>query len=236
MKAYYEWRHVFKLDPAKKITDADLEKICESGTDAVIVGGSDGITEDNTLDLLMRVRRYSVACVLEASNLQSIVPGFDYYLIPSILNSRNAAWINGLHHRALKEFGHLIDEEEILAEGYCVLNPEAKVAQVTEAATALDSEDIIAYARMTDRLFHMPIFYLEYSGAYGDPNIVSQVNDVLEKSQLFYGGGIESTEQAAEMSAYADTVVIGNVIYSDLKTALKTVKAVKETAYTKDVE
>ncbi|WP_090842355.1 heptaprenylglyceryl phosphate synthase [Alkalicoccus daliensis] len=236
MKAYYEWKHVFKLDPAKEISEADLEKVCESGTDAVIVGGTDGVTEDNTLDLLMRVRRFSVSCVLEVSNLHSIVPGFDYYLIPSILNSRQAVWINGLHHRALKEFGHLIDEEEILAEGYCVLNPEAKVAQVTDAATGLDSEDIIAYARMTDRLFHMPIFYLEYSGAYGDPNIVSQVNDVLEKSQLFYGGGIESAAQAKEMSAFADTIVVGNVIYTDLKTALKTVDAAKEAAYTKGTE
>lgn len=233
MKAYHEWKHVFKLDPAKAIDDESLEKVCESGTDAVIVGGSDNVTEENTLDLLMRIRRYSVACVLEVSTIASVVPGFDYYLIPSILNSRQTAWINGMHHRALKEFGHFIDDEEILAEGYCVLNPEAKVAQVTDADTALDSEDIIAYARMTDRLFHMPIFYLEYSGAYGDPEIVSAVNDILEKSQLFYGGGIAHADQAKEMSAYADTIVVGNIIYSDLKTALSTVAAVKDPAYTK---
>ncbi|WP_147803149.1 heptaprenylglyceryl phosphate synthase [Alkalicoccus halolimnae] len=228
MKAYHEWKHVFKLDPAKNIEDEALEKICESGTDAVIVGGTDGVTEDNTLDLLMRIRRYSVACVLEVSNLHSVVPGFDYYLIPSILNSRQTSWINGLHHRALKEFGHLIGDEEILAEGYCVLNPEAKVAHATDAVTDLSNDDIIAYARMTDRLFHMPIFYMEYSGTYGDPSVVSEVNEILEKSQLFYGGGIESSAQAEEMSRYADTIVVGNIIYEDLSKALKTVASVKK--------
>ena len=57
-----EWRHVFKLDPNKEISDADLEKICESGTDAVLVGGSDGVTLDNVLQLLMRIRHYGAVC------------------------------------------------------------------------------------------------------------------------------------------------------------------------------
>ncbi|WP_233254393.1 heptaprenylglyceryl phosphate synthase [Salipaludibacillus keqinensis] len=228
MKAYHEWRHVFKLDPNKNISDEALEQVCESGTDAIIVGGSDGVTEDNTLDLLMRVRRYSVSCVLEVSNLHSVVPGFDYFLIPSVLNTRHTTWLNGLHHRALKEFGHMMNFEEVLAEGYCVLNPESKVAQVTDADTELDEDDIVAYARMTDQLFHMPIFYLEYSGMYGSPAIVKEVSRILEQSQLFYGGGIETTEQAEEMAEHADTIVVGNVIYDDLKTALKTVHSVKK--------
>lgn len=225
MLAYHEWKHVFKLDPNKTISDKAIEQLCESGTDAIIVGGSDGVTEENTLDLLMRVRRYSVACVLEVSNLYSVIPGFDYYLIPSVLNTRHVTWLNGLHHRALKEFGHLMNWEQVLSEGYCVLNEESKVAQLTDAKTDLEKEDIIAYARMTDHLFHMPIFYLEYSGTYGDPAIVKEVSDVLEKAQLFYGGGIETLEQAREMAEHADTIVIGDAIYKDLKAALRTVKA-----------
>ena len=39
-----QWRHVFKLDPKKKISDEELEHVCESGTDAIIVGGTDGVT------------------------------------------------------------------------------------------------------------------------------------------------------------------------------------------------
>ena len=34
------WKHVFKLDPNKDISDEHLEQVCESGTDAIIVGGT----------------------------------------------------------------------------------------------------------------------------------------------------------------------------------------------------
>ena len=226
---YLNWRHVFKLDPAKEISDEALEQICESGTDVILVGGTDDVTLDGVLDLLVRVRRYSVPIALEISNVDSISPGYDYYFIPSVLNSTETTWVKDLHHEAIKEYGDVLIWEELVAEGYCVLNPDCKVAQVTNAKTDLTEDDVIAYARMAENYFKMPIFYLEYSGAYGDVDIVKATADVLETTKLFYGGGITSVAQAAEMAAYADTVVVGNIIYDDLKAALKTVEAVKNT-------
>ncbi len=223
-----EWKHIFKLDPNKEISDSDLDKICESGTDAVIIGGSDGITEDNVLHMLARVRRYSVPCVLEVSTIDSITPGYDFYFVPTVLNSQNRKWILDLQHEALMEFGDMMNWDEILVEGYCVLNSDSKVAGLTEAKTDLSEEEVIAYARMADKLFRLPIFYLEYSGIYGDPSLVNKVKSVLENTRLFYGGGIESAMQAREMAKSALTVVIGNVIYENLDEALATVKAVKE--------
>ncbi|HZG72090.1 MAG TPA: geranylgeranylglyceryl/heptaprenylglyceryl phosphate synthase, partial [Chondromyces sp.] len=93
-----EWRHVFKLDPNKEIDDLSLERICESGTDAIVIGGTDGVTLENVLDLMARVRRYNLPCVLEVSNKESITPGFDFYFIPMVLNSSNTKWVTGLHH------------------------------------------------------------------------------------------------------------------------------------------
>lgn len=226
---YLNWRHVFKLDPAKEISDEALEQICESGTDVILVGGTDDVTLDGVLDLLVRVRRYSVPIALEISNVDSISPGYDYYFIPSVLNSTETTWVKDLHHEAIKEYGDVLIWEELVAEGYCVLNPDCKVAQVTNAKTDLTEEDVIAYARMAENYFKMPIFYLEYSGAYGDVDMVKATAEVLETTKLFYGGGITSVAQAAEMAAYADTVVVGNIIYDDLKAALKTVQAVKNT-------
>ena len=49
---------------------------------------------------------------------------------------------------------------------------EAKVAQLTEAKCDLTEDDVIAYARLADKLLHLPIFYLEYSGTYGDVELV----------------------------------------------------------------
>jgi putative glycerol-1-phosphate prenyltransferase len=224
---FLNWQHVFKLDPAKEISDEALEQICESGTDVILVGGTDDVTLDGVLDLLVRVRRYSVPIALEISNLDSITPGYDYYFIPSVLNSTETKWVKDLHHEAIKEFGDVLIWEELVAEGYCVLNPDCKVAQVTSAKTDLSEEDVVAYARMAENFFKLPIFYLEYSGTYGSVEMVKAAAEVLTNTKLFYGGGIASVEQASEMATYADTVIVGNIIYDDLKAALKTVQAVK---------
>jgi putative glycerol-1-phosphate prenyltransferase len=223
----HEWRHVFKLDPNKEISDGDLEKICESGTDAIIVGGTDGVTLEKVLDLMARIRRFTVPCVLEISNMDSVTPGFDLYFIPTVLNSKEARWITGLHHEAVKEFGDLMNWEEIFMQGYCILNENCKAAQLTGAEANIADEDVIAYAMMAEKMFHLPIFYLEYSGVYGDPELVEKVKNTLEHTKLFYGGGICTIEQAKEMASRADVIVVGNVIYEDLEEALKTVETAK---------
>ncbi len=222
-----EWRHVFKLDPNKEITDEELDRICESGTDAIMVGGTDGVTLEGVLDLMARVRRYTVPCILEVSTIDSITPGFDFYFIPTVLNSGNPEWITGLHHKAVKEYGDLMDWDELKMEGYCILNPDCKAARLTEAKTELSVDDVQAYAMMAEKMFNLPIFYLEYSGTYGNPEYVKAAKGVLEQTVLFYGGGIETAQQAAEMAAHADVIVVGNVIYSNLDEALKTVASVK---------
>ncbi|MFS0576942.1 heptaprenylglyceryl phosphate synthase [Sporosarcina sp. 179-K 3D1 HS] len=224
---YIMWRHAFKIDPAKPINDDDLECLAESGTDGIIVGGTDDVTLENVLDLLVRLRRYSVPIALEVSTVESVTPGFDYYFIPTVLNSTNAKWINGIHHEALREYGHMMNWDEIITEGYCILNPDCKAAQLTGVTEVPDEEDVIAYARMAEHLFKLPVFYLEYSGSYGKTEIVEAAKRVLDKTRLFYGGGITTAEEAKQMAEIADTIIVGNIIYDDLKAALATVEAVK---------
>ncbi|MCD1260770.1 heptaprenylglyceryl phosphate synthase [Paenibacillus athensensis] len=219
-----QWKHVFKLDPDKELADEALERLCLSGTDAMMVGGTSGVTFDNTVDLLARIRRYEVPCVLEISSREAIVPGFDLFLIPVVLNAGDPQWIVGHHHTALKEYGALLNWDEILTEGYVVMNGEATAAKLTAANTALDARDVAAYARMADKLFRMPIVYVEYSGRFGDLELVKKAGAVLEQARLFYGGGIDSVDKARAAAAVADTIVVGNIIYSDLEQALRTVR------------
>ena len=151
------------------------------------------------------------------STVESVTPGFDYYFIPTVLNSTKTEWINGIHHAALREYGHMMDWDEIITEGYCILNPDCKAAQLTGVTKVPDEEDVIAYARMAEHLFKLPVFYMEYSGMYGDPEIVRAASRVLENTKLFYGGGIKNAQDAKTMAEIADTVIVGNVIYEDFK-------------------
>jgi len=222
-----EWKHIFKLDPNKEISDQQLTKLCESGTDAVIVGGTDGVTLDGVLQLLSRIRRHTVPCILEVSTMDAVTPGFDFYYIPMVLNSQEKKWMMDIQHQAIKDFGHMLDWNELVAQGYCILNPEAKAYQLANCNLPTE-EDVVAYAQMAERMFHLPVFYLEYSGTYGDSQLVKRVSKELEQTQLFYGGGITNKEQAIEMAAYADVIVVGNSIYDNFDQALETVQAVKE--------
>lgn len=223
-----EWDHVFKLDPNKTITDEDLEKVCTSGTDAIIVGGTDGVTFENVTDLQERLEHYDIRYVLEVSDIEAIAPGFDAYFIPLVMNSRHKKWMIDVQHQAIREYADMIEWQEMLTEGYCVLNPEAKVFQKTECVIP-DERDVLAYARMAEHIFRLPAFYMEYSGTYGDQTLVEKVADQLEKTTLVYGGGIRSKEQAENMARYADVIVVGDVIYDNLEVALETVEAVKST-------
>jgi putative glycerol-1-phosphate prenyltransferase len=220
------WRHVFKLDPDKAISNEALEALCESGSDAIIVGGTYGVTFDDTIELLSRIRRYAIPCVLEVSNHEAIVPGFDHYFIPFVLNATDPEWILKPHYTAVKEIGNIIPWHDISMLGYCVLNPDSGVARLTKSDTHLHKEDILAYGRMALHMFKLPYLYIEYSGSYGSPDIVSKVYETLKREgnlHIFYGGGITHKEKALEMCQWADTVVVGNIIYDDLKAALDTV-------------
>jgi putative glycerol-1-phosphate prenyltransferase len=221
------WRHAFKLDPDRELDDAALERLCTSGTDAILVGGSSGLTYENTEGLLQRVRGYGLPCVLEVSSMEAIVPGFDFYFIPVALNAADADWIVGYHQEAIVELGERGGElpwERSAAEGYVILNPASTAARITRARTSLTASDMAAYARIAEHLFRMPIFYVEYSGMFGSMELLAAAKAALTNTRLFYGGGIDGPERASRAAALADTIVVGNVIYDDLERALATVR------------
>ncbi|WP_219834362.1 heptaprenylglyceryl phosphate synthase [Paenibacillus sp. R14(2021)] len=225
---YKDWRHVFKLDPDREISDEHLDAVCMSGTDAILVGGSTGVTFDNTVDLMSRIRRYEVPCALEVSSEEAAVPGFDHYFIPLVLNTDRAEWLAGRQIGALRKFGAFIPWENTAAEGYLILNGDAEAAKLTGACSTLDAEDITAHIYMADRLMHLPIIYMEYSGKFGDMALVKQASRLVTGARLFYGGGIDGADKARQAAEAAHTVIVGNVIYDDLEAALTTVTAVSE--------
>lgn len=226
----HKWRHVVKLDPAKEISQEHLEMLIHSGTDAIIVGGTDNITYQNTNALLSHLSKASLPLLQEVSTIASVHPDFDGYLIPSVLHTSDVRWIIGEHQRAIKLFGDFIPWEKIFWEGYVIGNPEAKVAIKTGCDTALSPEDVRAYARLVEHVFHFPIFYVEYSGTYGGTRWLRAAREVLQKTVLLYGGGIQEKWQAEEVAEIADIVVIGNLVYEDIEQACQTVRWVKEVA------
>ncbi len=225
------WRHVTKLDPERALSDEALALIYASGTDAIVVGGSTGMTQDSVLGLFGRLSDSPVPVALEVSTMESAMPGPALFLIPLVLNTPDSRWMGGAQAQAmaglLPVVGEYIPWDLLLPEAYLVLNPTATVARVTGADAAIDAATAAAYAAFAGRVLRLPLIYVEYSGAFGDMDLLRAVKEQAGGAHMVYGGGVQSGSQAAEAGRWADTVVVGNLVYTNPERLRETVLALK---------
>lgn len=221
------WAHVTKLDPDKHLSEDAIAEIATSGTDALILSGTLNITLDNMSQLRDQVKEYGLPLVVEPAGPESVIfDGIDLLYVASVMNTADARWIVGKHRDWA--MNPAIVWEKVIPEAYIVLNPNSAVGQVTGADCTITSDEVAAYASIADHYFKFPIVYLEYSGTYGNPEFVRAASKAIENAVLYYGGGIDSGEKAAEMAKYADTIVVGNAVYDKgVKTLVETVQAVQ---------
>ncbi|HXW98798.1 MAG TPA: heptaprenylglyceryl phosphate synthase, partial [Methanomicrobiales archaeon] len=180
--------------------------------DALMLSGTLNVTRENLGRLLSQVRDHGLPLVIEPPGPEAVrFEGIDLLFVPSVLNSRDPQWIVGKHHDWVMK--QKVQWEKVVPEAYLVLNPDSSVGRVTKADCGIGAREVAAYATTADRFFRFPIVYIEYSGIYGDPAVVKAASDALHDAHLYYGGGIDSGKRAAEMSRFADTIVVGNAVY-----------------------
>lgn len=225
------WRHVTKLDPERTLPEGALELVYTSGTDAIVVGGSTGMTQEAVLSLLGHLRDAPIPVALEVSTMASAMPGPALFLIPLVLNTPDARWMGGAQAAALAQIlpvvGDYIPWHLLVPEAYLVLNPEAAVARVTGADTTLDAAGAAAHAAFAGKVLRLPLLYVEYSGTFGDMDLLQAVKQHAGEAHVVYGGGVSSAEQAGQAGRWADTVVVGNLVYTDPARLKETVDAVR---------
>jgi len=222
-----QWVHITKLDPDRSLDRDAIETVATSGTDAIMLSGTLDVTPEKLAVLYDCVRDYNLPIVVEPAEPGGArFDGMDLVFVPSVLNASHPRWIVGQHEWWVRNYP--IDWQRVVPEAYIVLNPDSSVAKVTGSDCTLAPADVAAYAAVADRYFRFPVVYIEYSGTYGDPAVVQAVSEVVTDARVFYGGGINSADRAAEMSAFADTIIVGNAVYEAGIEALKaTVRAVR---------
>lgn len=229
-EGWRRWRHVIKVDPDRSLPPARLRQVLDSGTDAVLVGGTQGISADKVWATLRALAGAPFPVVVEVSSPECLVPGAEAFLVPVVLNAGETRWVVGAHQEALGSYLRLARGPQpgglsgpqperlpwsvLCPEGYIVMNADSAVGRLTRARTALSRLEVLAYAKTGEGLFRLPIIYLEYSGTYGDEETVRAVRAELEEAHLLYGGGIDTPEKARRMAGAAHTVVIGNLVYA----------------------
>ncbi len=226
-KPWSNWRHITKLDPDKPLSREDILRVAESGTDAIMISGTQNVTMEKVNRLVSVLRDCQIPKIIEPSGPGHVTyNGIDYVFVPSVINARDTTWVTGKHVQWIKN--SVIEWEKVVSEAYLILNSNSAVGRITRSKTNLSMEEILAYATLADRYFKFPIFYIEYSGTYGNSDVVKAVKGNLKNSTLFYGGGITDGEKAREMSSHADTIIVGNLLYEQGVEKLKeTIDAIR---------
>jgi phosphoglycerol geranylgeranyltransferase len=226
-----EWDHVVKVDPDKTLAEGEsFADVCRTGTDAIEIGGTTGVTVEKISAVIDSCAAHDVPVYIEPGIDATVVHSEHLagYLIPVVFNAGEVSWITGAHKEWVRLDGE-IDWEQTYTEAYIVLNADSSVATYTQADCDLDGEEVAAYATIAERMFGQPIVYVEYSGTYGDPEVVGAAREALDTATLFYGGGIADYESAYEMGARADTVVVGDLVHdAGVEAVRETVRGAKD--------
>ncbi|CAI48703.1 (S)-3-O-geranylgeranylglyceryl phosphate synthase 1 [Natronomonas pharaonis DSM 2160] len=228
-----EWDHIVKIDPDKTLADGEtFQDVCATGTDALEIGGTTGMTEEKMARVVEATAAHDIPVYIEPSNVGAVVhdEDLDGYFVPTVLNAGDVFWTTGAHKEWVRLDGD-IDWDRTFTEAYIVLNPDASVADYTEADCNLDIDEVAAYAEVAEKMFGQEIVYVEYSGMLGDPEMVQAATDATEEATVFYGGGIRDYESAYTMRQHADTVIVGDLVHDEGADAVReTVDGAKDAA------
>ncbi|NHN57747.1 MULTISPECIES: phosphoglycerol geranylgeranyltransferase [Halorussus] len=211
-----DWEHIVKLDPDKTLVEGEtFEDVCRTGTDALEIGGTLDMTQEKMQRVIDACAKYDVPLYQEPSNPAVVVnhDALDGYLVPTVLNAGDIAWTTGFHKEWVKSSD--VDWTQTTTEAYVIMNPDASVADLTDAECDQTPEDVAAYAEVAEQMYGQEIIYVEYSGTFGDPAVVEAAADALEAATLFYGGGIHDYDSARTMAEHADVVVVGDLVHDE---------------------
>lgn len=209
--------HLALLDPDKQDScEAGViaKKIKDAGTDAIMIGGSTGVTSDNLSATAKAIKEASGLPTIHFPGGPVVSKDVDSIFFMSMMNSRDPFWIVRAQANTsiyVKKLGI-----ETISLGYIIIEPGMKVGEVGKA-DAIKRDDInsaIGYA-LACEMFGMDLVYLE-AGSGADKPVPPEMISAVKKAisiPLIVGGGIRTPEAAkAARLAGADAIVTGTFI------------------------
>jgi phosphoglycerol geranylgeranyltransferase len=230
--------HMTLLDPAKQDPEqaAEMASVAEGmGTDAIMVGGSTGVTQENLDATILAIKKkVKVPVIYFPSGAHAISPYADAMYFMSMLNSTT---VDNVVLQQVK--GAPIVKKikvEPISMGYIIVEPGMKVGEVGKANPIhrAEPQTAAAYALAAEYM-GMKLVYLE-AGSGAPEAVPLDMIAAVKKTitvPLIVGGGIRDAKTAEKVRlAGADVVVTGTVVEdSDLGEDLKKlIQAAKGTA------
>ncbi len=210
--------HMTLLDP-DKAAEQGLGELAATatdlGTDAIMIGGSTGVSQEDLDRQVEEVKTSTpLPVILFPANAGAISPHADAIYFMSLLNSRRVQHVVREQQRAAQAIHDM--GLETLAMGYVIVEPGMKVGEVGHADLVRRDapEEAVKYA-LTAEFFGMDFFYLEAGSGAPAPVPAEMIRAVKRESHLplLVGGGIRGSDAAREVAkAGADVIVTGTVV------------------------
>lgn len=210
--------HMTLVDPAKQepaVAGEIVREACHLGTDAIMVGGSTDVTQENLDQTVLAIKaNVDVPVIYFPSGAHAISPYVDAIYFMSMLNSRNPRMVMGEQMRGAPIVKKL--RLEPLSMGYIIVAPGMKVGEVGMAdVIPRDSpQTAVAYA-LAAQFLGMRYVYLEAGSGAPEAvpeEMIREVKAAIDVP-LLVGGGIRDARTAAMVKkAGADIIVTGTVV------------------------
>jgi len=210
--------HLALLDPDKqdgREAGAIAKRMKDAGTDAIMIGGSTGVTSENLSATAISIKESSgLPTIHFPGGPSALSKDVDSIFFMSMMNSRDPFWIVKAQAGAsahIKKLGI-----ETISLGYIIVEPGMKVGEVGNA-DAIKHDEIdraVGYA-LACQMFGMDLVYLE-AGSGADRQVPPAMISAVKKAisiPLIVGGGIRTPEAAeAARLAGADAIVTGTFV------------------------
>jgi phosphoglycerol geranylgeranyltransferase len=213
--------HMTLIDPDKQDpveAGRMAGKAVELGSDAIMIGGSTGVDQENLDGTVNRIKEnVDVPTILFPGGAHTISRYADAIYFMSILNSKSVKNVIGEQRKAslvIKKLGI-----EPIPMGYLIIEPGMTVGEVGEASLIPrdDPGAAVEYA-LAGQYLGMKLIYLEAGSGAPAPvpqEMISMVKGELDVP-LVIGGGIRNPEDAGMVAkAGADIVVTGTIVELD---------------------
>ncbi|PSQ33669.1 heptaprenylglyceryl phosphate synthase [Halobacteriales archaeon SW_10_68_16] len=140
-------------------------------------------------------------------------------MAPNILDRKLPLPLGGTIEDRLSNFLTSWLFNEAVFEAYIIMNVDSAAAR----EAGVDEDDRLSprqakqHAMAAEHHLESEVVYLEYSGTFGGEeavDILGAVEDSVEWSRVWYGGGLDTRENArAVLDAGADAVVVGDIFH-----------------------
>jgi len=210
--------HMTLIDPDDQSPEkaAEIAKAAmNAGTDAIMIGGSTGITKELMDKTIKEIKKSVTIPVIIFPNSASVLSQYaDALYFMSLLNSEDIEMLIGQQVKGaiyVKKLGL-----EPVPMGYIIVEPGMTVGKVGRAKLVPRKRPDIAVAyALAAQYLGMHLVYLEAGSGAPEPVPPEMVRAVKNEIDvpLIVGGGIRTEEQARELSnAGADIVVTGTIV------------------------